>query len=144
MVILDTNLLVYGHRARLPEHRAARRAIERASSRPDGWGITTPSVSEFWSVVTHASSEGRPSDPSEARAFIEALVAAGARLLSPAPALAERLMRAAQDLAVVGARIFDLQIAVTALDHGATEIWTHDRGFVTLPGLQRVDPLEGD
>lgn len=53
-------------------------------------------------------------------------------------------MRTGQDLGIVGARIFDLQIAVTAMDHGATEMWTHDRGFITPPGLQHVDPLAAD
>jgi predicted nucleic acid-binding protein len=44
-------------------------------------------------------------------------------------------------MGVVGPRVFDLQIAMTALDHGATEMWTHDAGFVRLPGLPVRDPL---
>jgi predicted nucleic acid-binding protein len=47
----------------------------------------------------------------------------------------------ATDLEVRGPRIFDLQIALTAFDNGATEIWTHDRGFVAFPGLAVHDPL---
>jgi len=27
------------------------------------------------------------------------------------------------------------------LDHGAREIWTHDRAFLSLPGLRVRDPL---
>lgn len=93
------------------------------------------------SVVTHPAASGRPSSAGEARAFLGALVDAGARLLSPGPALADRVLEAAECLRVSGPRVFDLQIAVTALDHGATELWSHDRGFVTLPGLRLVDPL---
>lgn len=37
--------------------------------------------------------------------------------------------------------ILDLQIARTARDNGATEIWTHDRAFPAIPGLRVVDPL---
>jgi predicted nucleic acid-binding protein len=141
MIAADTNLLVYAHRAATPEHLGAQRALETASRRPGGWGIALVSVLEFWSVVTHPASAGRPSSPSEARAFIDALVDAGARLLLPRPGIAERTMDAAERLDVRGPRVFDLSIAITAQDNGATEIWSHDRGFVTLPGLRLLDPL---
>ncbi len=141
MIVVDTNLLVYAHRSATPEHRAARSALEAASRLTDGWGLATASVLEFWSVVTHPAATGRPSTAKEARAFIEALVAAGARLLAPGPAVAQRILEAADRLQVVGPRVFDLHIAVTALDHGATELWSHDWGFITLPGLRLVDPL---
>jgi predicted nucleic acid-binding protein len=52
-----------------------------------------------------------------------------------------RLARAASDLEVRGSRVFDLQIALTALQNGATELWTHDRDFVSVPGLTVHDPL---
>jgi hypothetical protein len=141
VIVLDTNLLVYAHRSATPEHRAARSALEAASRLTDGWGMATASVLEFWSVVTHPAATGRPSTAREARAFIDALVAAGARLLAPGPAVAQRILEAADRLQVVGPRVFDLHIAVTALDHGATELWSHDGGFITLPGLRLVDPL---
>jgi toxin-antitoxin system PIN domain toxin len=141
MVVIDTNLLVYAHRAGTPEHRAARSALQTATRQPGGWGIATTSVLEYWSVVTHPEASGRPSMAAEARAFIDALVDVGARLLAPGPAVAQRILEVADRLGVTGARIFDLHIAVTALDHGATELWSHDGAFVTLPGLRLVDPL---
>ena len=33
------------------------------------------------------------------------------------------------------------QIALAALDNGATQIWTHDAQFVRVPGLRVVHPL---
>ena len=44
--------------------------------------------------------------------------------------------------ALVGPRIFDLQIALTAFEGGATELWTADRHFASVPGLPVVCPLE--
>jgi len=44
-------------------------------------------------------------------------------------------------LDLCGPRIFDLQVGLTALEAGASEIWTHDTGFVGLPGLRIRDPL---
>jgi predicted nucleic acid-binding protein len=42
---------------------------------------------------------------------------------------------------VTGPRVFDLQIALAAIDNGATELWTHDTHFVQVPGLRVVYPL---
>lgn len=92
-------------------------------------------------VVTHPSASGRPSASVEARGFIDALAEAGAKILSPGPALAQRVLETGARLGVTGPRVFDLQIAVTALDHGATQLWSHDQRFVTPPGLRLVDPL---
>ena len=142
MIAVDTNLLVYAHRAGCPEHEAARRAIEDAANNLNGWGIPSPCLFEFWSVVTHPSSIGGGSSPASARGFIEALIeTAGATILPPPSTLGPRCLQIADQLDVRGPRIFDLQIGLTALDAGMTEIWTHDAGFIGLPGLKVRDPL---
>ena len=141
MIALDTNLLVYAHRSALPEHQRARHAIEKASGNRKGWAIPAFCIAEFWAVVTHPSSSGRPSRPEEAKAFLSELCAAGAKVLQPRDGFMDRLTRLACDLRVQGPRIFDLQIALVSFEAGATEIWTHDRHFVTLPGLPAKDPL---
>src|SRR5262245_35747222 len=41
-----------------------------------------------------------------------------------------------------GRRIFDLQIAVIAYEHGVHEIWTHDRDFASNPSVKVIDPLQ--
>lgn len=73
MIAIDTNLLVYAHRERTPQHKRARKAIERAAAAPRGWGMSAAVLPEFWSVVTHPSSEGRPSTPAQAAASVRAL-----------------------------------------------------------------------
>ncbi len=142
MIAIDTNLLVYSHRARTPEHARARAAIERAAATGQGRGVAAAVLPEFWSVVTHPASEGRPSTPAQAAAFVRALTHAGALVWLPGPGFGERLLQTACDLGVNGGpRVFDLQIALTAFEGGATEIWTHDAGFITVPGLRVHDPL---
>ena len=143
MIALDTNLLVYAHRRATPEHKAARRAIERARRSGRGWGIVEASIAEFYAIVTHPAAAGGPSTPAEAAAFVDALVTADARVWTPSQAFASRLLQLAADLNVTGPRIFDLQIALAALDNGATELWTHDAHFVHVPGLRVVHPLRG-
>jgi predicted nucleic acid-binding protein len=96
---------------------------------------------EFWAVVTHPMSEGRPSSPAQASAFVSALADAGGLIWLPGPGFGRRLLQTAAELGVSGPRIFDLQIALTAFEGGATELWTHDGAFITVPGLRVFDPL---
>ena len=142
MIALDTNLLIYAHRAATAEHRAARGAIEAALNSPGGCGIVLPSVAEFFSIVTHPTTSGRPSPPKAATDFLASLRDSGVEDLLPGPGFASRLVQMATDLGVKGARIFDVQIGLCALDGGAAELWTHDGGFVKIPGLVIRDPLK--
>jgi predicted nucleic acid-binding protein len=142
VIAVDTNLLVYAHRLRVPEHRAALRTLERARRDARGWGIALRSVTEFWSVVTHPAASGRASTPAEARAFFETLTGeAGGRIWMPGEKFRERLLALAARLDVRGPRIFDLEIALTAFDNGASEIWTLDGSFITVPGLKVLRPF---
>lgn len=142
MIAVDTNLLIYAHRSMMPEHRLARATLDRLAGVGTGWCITQPSIAEFWAVATHPAAAGRPSSADEARAFLNKLLTeGGAQLCLPGPGFAERLLGAARQLKVGGPHIYDLQIAIIALEHGATEIWTHDRQFTSVPGLPVHDPL---
>jgi hypothetical protein len=140
MIAIDTNLLVYAHRSRAPQHRASRRAIERAAGQ-GRWGFALASLAEFWAVVTHPSAEGRPSSPDEAASYLDALAAFGAEVWEPRDGFAGRLMQLATDLDISGPRVFDLQIALTAFERGATQLWTLDARFVKMPGLRVVNPV---
>jgi predicted nucleic acid-binding protein len=144
MIAIDTNLLIYAHRAATAEHRRARQAIEAALNAPGGCGITMPSIAEFFSVVTHPAASGKPSSPRAAADFLASLREAGVEELVPGPGFASRLVQVAADLGVAGARIFDLQIGICALDGGAIELWTHHGNFVKIPGLVIRDPLTRD
>jgi len=141
MIAVDTNLLVYAHRRDLPENQAARRALERARRQARGWGIALPCIAEFWSVVTHPGSRGGASTAQQAHDFLAALIEAEAAIWHPGEHFWERLTRLAADLGVQGPRIFDLQIGLTAFENGASELWTHDSLFVTIPGLRVYDPF---
>jgi predicted nucleic acid-binding protein len=143
MIALDSNLLIYAHRGMMPEHSAACRAIEQAVAHPQGWGIPLPCLTEFWSVVTHPKATGVPALPEIASQFlINLLEDGGGILLQPNVDFGKRLIQIAVELKITGRRIFDLQIALIAFENGATELWSHDRNFVGVPGLIVLDPLE--
>ncbi len=141
MIALDTNLLIYAHRSKTPQHQAAKRAIQNACSANRGWGISLPCIAEFWAVATHPSALGGPSTGADALRFVDSMIDAGAQIWVPGPGFQRRLFQTAVDLEVQGARVFDLQIALVAFDNGASEIWTHDAHFVSVPGLKVQDPI---
>jgi len=142
VIAIDTNLLIYAHRSATPEHRPAQAAIEAACNSRTGCGIAAPTVAEFYSIVTHPAASGRPSSPEEAAAFLRSLQEdGGLAVWSQGAGFVDRLLQTAVDLDVRGVRVFDLQIALCALDGGATELWTHDARFVKVPGLRLRDPL---
>lgn len=141
MIAIDTNLLIYAHRSSTREHRAAQNAIEKACGQ-SRCGIALASITEFLSVVTHPKISEKPSTGLEAQRFIKQLrESADLEIWQPGQDFSDRLMQMAGDLHVVGGRIFDLQIALTVFEHGATEIWSHDKNFVKIPGLLVVDPI---
>lgn len=142
MIVFDTNLLIYAHRSQVPEHRAALHALEEGVNNPAGWGIALPCIEEFLAVVTHPSASGRPSTAAEAEGFLSRFLAdAQGAVLHPGPDVARRLLATAAEFDVRGPRLFDLQIALVARDHGAEVSRTHDRDFVCLPGIEVHDPL---
>ena len=91
-------------------------------------------LAEFWAVVTHPASIGGASKPSTAADFIRAMRGAGAEVWVPAARFSERLLTMASELNIQGPRI-------SAFDNGARELWTHDRKFVSIPGLKVRDPI---
>jgi predicted nucleic acid-binding protein len=142
MIGIDTNLLIYAHRGGSPEHHAAVKALEKAIRHPSGWGIPLLCLGEFWAVVTHPKCPGGPSSLEDAYGFVKNLIEDGNGFLwLPKDTFAFRWLQIARDLKVSGARIFDLQVALISFENGATEIWTHDQGFQTIPGLTLHDPL---
>jgi predicted nucleic acid-binding protein len=53
VIAVDTNILVYAHRADSPFHDRARAAPETPAAGPRPWAIPWPCVLEFFAVVTH-------------------------------------------------------------------------------------------
>ena len=142
MIAIDTNLLIYAHRGGSPQHDEARAVLAKVLEDPRGWGICSPTIAEFWSIVTHPEIPGGPSSSAVVTHFFHSLITEGrGAIWAPGPGFGERLMRWASSLKVRGKRIFDLQIAVVALEHGAQEIWTHDQRFATVPGVRVHNPI---
>ena len=141
VIAIDTNLLIFAHRASAGLHPGALRALRRAVRDREGWGFPLPVVSEFWRVVTNPQLPGGASTFSDAEAFLNSMYEAGASCWLPVAGVERRLADMAKQMKISGPRIFDLQIALIAREAGARQIWTHDRKFATVQGVKLLDPF---
>lgn len=141
MIGLDTNLLVYAHRADAPQHDRARAALRPAVEGELGpVGIPWPCLHEFLAVVT------RPlwSTPMPVGDALESL-----RRVLAGPAV-EALAETVDHLDILaelvppelaGGRVHDARIAAICLGHGVRELWSADRDFGAYPRLRVRNPL---
>ena len=136
MIAVDTNVLVYAHRAETALHQAAtRRLVELAEGR-GLWGLPVFCAGEFIRVVTHRRVFNPPSTLDEAIQFLERVVAAPAcRILRPEAGFFELLTTVARDADARGNLAFNAQIAALCREHGASTLLTNDRDFARFEGL---------
>lgn len=140
MIAIDTNLLVYAHRADSPWHEASRRALESVAQTE--WGVPWPCLHEFLSIVTHPRVFAPPTPLGDACEAVSSWLAAPTlRLLGETSDYWENLASLLRSSQVVGPRIHDARIAALCLVHGVTELWTADRDFSRFPDLKTRNPL---
>jgi toxin-antitoxin system PIN domain toxin len=142
VIAVDTNILVYAHRADSPWHAAARDAVTGLAEGRGAWAIPWPCLHEFLAIVTHPRIY-RPPTP-----LAIAIDQVSAWLESPT------LMRLAENESywdalrgclstgrVAGPQVHDARVAALCLAHGVRELWTHDRDFGRFAALVSRNPL---
>lgn len=144
MIAVDTNILVYAHRADSPFHDRARAALESIASGARQWAIPWPCVHEFIAVVTHARIYRTPTPSETAFSQLRALAS-----LSNLAFIAEADDHLAhlEELALAGrargGAIHDARVAAICLSQGVAELWSADRDFSRFPSLKTRNPLVG-
>lgn len=142
MIAVDTNVLVYAHRADSPFHDHARSALQRLTTSGRAWAIPWPCVHEFLAVVTHPRVYVPPTSAELASRAVDDLTAlAGVVLLGEAADHWTRLRRLLEAPGVVGPKVHDARVAAVCLGHGVEELWTADRDFSWFPELRTSNPL---
>lgn len=141
MIAVDTNLLVYAHRADLPQHATAVDTLRPLVEGVQPWAIAWPCVHEFFATVT--STKFKPaSTPKVAWAAIQNLVASPSlRLIGEGLNHLQWLGPLVERGDVRGGMIHDARIVAICLAHGVNELWTADRDFSRFPELKTHNPL---
>ena len=142
MIAVDTNILVYAHRADSPHHQAAVELVRGLATGNRPWGLPWPCVHEFLAVTTHPRIYRPPSPAAVAIEAITSLTTSPTvHLLSEAPDHLERLGGLLSHSGVMGPRVHDARIAAICLSHGVDALWSADRDFSWFPALKVVNPL---
>jgi toxin-antitoxin system PIN domain toxin len=142
MIAVDTNILVYSHKAESPWHQPANRVLSELVEGTSPWAIPWPCVFEFTSVVTNPRIYQPPSTLGDALLQIEAwLVSPSLVLLSETADFFSTAAAVLRGSAVVGARVHDARIAALCLHHGVTTLYSADRDFSRFGGLHTQNPL---
>ena len=142
MTAVDTNILVYAHRADSPWHRAADRALTDLAEGPSSWAIPWPCLFEFFAIVTHPKIYRPPTPARDALTQIECwLESPTLVLLSEGEGFWETLQPLLAQSAVQGAAVHEARLAALCLRHGVKTLLSADRDFSRFPELRTENPL---
>jgi toxin-antitoxin system PIN domain toxin len=144
VIAVDTNILVYTHRADSPFHERALDVIADLAEGVSPWALPWPCLTEFYAVVTNRRFFTDPTPAPAAVAQVEAwLSSPSVRVLAAVPRSWTTLASLLASSKVVGGAVHDAHIAALCLDHGVKELWTADRDFSRFPALAVRNPLVG-
>jgi uncharacterized protein len=142
MIAVDTNVLVYAHRADSPWHA---HAIELMLSLAEGsrrWGIPWACVHEFIAIVTHPRIYRPPTPLGMALDAVRAWTASPMlTFLGEGEDHLDRLSALLRAAKSEGPEVHDARVAAVCLSHGVKEFWSADRDFTRFPALKVVNPL---
>ncbi len=144
MIAVDTNLLLYAHRADSPFHARAVSCLASLAEGRGAWAIPWPCIHEFLSTATHPKVFSPPTRAAVALAACNAWMAAPTlHLLHEAPEHWRIVSELVLLSKVVGPRVHDARIAAICIGNGVRELWSADRDFNRFPSLTVRNPLIG-
>ena len=142
MIAVDTNILVYSHRAESTWYEQASAKVRALAESRTPWAIPWPCVHEFLGVVTNQRVFEVPTPLPVALAQVEFW-----RESSSLNFLSERfaywpVLRDTLAIGkIAGARVHDARIHAICKENGVTTLWSADRDFNRFTGLKIVNPL---
>jgi uncharacterized protein len=142
MKAVDTNILVYAHRAELPQHLIALKVLNDLAQTNQPWFIPWPCAYEFYRIVTHSKVFKTPSSRKVVLEVLSLLIEeSGAQMLGHGPAHFEQLARLSLQAEANANLAFDVQIASILLEHGISTIITNDGDFLRFKDLVVENPF---
>ena len=142
MIAVDTNVLVYAHRADSPFHRPAYAVIKALAEGRDPWAIAWPCLHEFLAIVTNPKIYRPPTQTEAALEQVQEWVLSPALvILGEEPGYWELFARLLRLGKIQGAKVHDARVAALCLLHGVDELLSADRDFSRFPELKCRSPL---
>lgn len=145
MIAVDTNILVYAHRADAEWHERAAAAVAGLAESTAEWAIPWPCLHEFLAVVTHPRIFKTATPGKLAFGQIEAwLESPSLVVLSENDDYLDALRDVTLAAKIGGARVHDARVAALCLSHGVRQLWTADRDFSSFAALKTHNPLAAE
>jgi toxin-antitoxin system PIN domain toxin len=143
MIAVDTNILVYGHRADAPFHQAAVRVLRERVEGSAPWAVPWPCLHEFLAKVTHPRIFKQPTPLGRALEQVrEWLRSPSARTIGEPEGYFEILGEILAETETAGAQIHDARIAAICIANGVELLWSADRDFGRFSRRLRIsNPL---
>ncbi|MGB7220554.1 MAG: TA system VapC family ribonuclease toxin [Vicinamibacterales bacterium] len=139
---VDTNILVYAHRADSQWHTRADQVVADLAEGRAPWAIPWPCLFEFYAIATHPRIYSPPTPPADARAQIgNWLESPSLVLLSEGDGFWNTFDEVLKKANVSGGAVHDARIAALCLRHGVKTLLSADRDFSRFPDLKTKNPL---
>lgn len=142
MIAVDTNILVYSHREDSNFYKKSDQVLTELMEGDRSWAIPWPCIHEFFGVVTHPKIYMRPSS------FEDALIQVECWLESPhLHVIGEEndywpvLKSVVENAKIIGPKIHDAKIAAICIQNNVKVLYSTDRDFSRMKGLQVRNPL---
>jgi toxin-antitoxin system PIN domain toxin len=142
VIAVDTNLLVYAHRADSEWHDRAFACLRELGEGSATWAIPWPCLHEFLGIATHPRIFRVPTPLDLALDQVDAWLESPTLVLlgetdEAWPALRHSLVESR----VAGPKVHDARVAAICILHHVRELWTADRDFGRFPALASRNPL---
>jgi uncharacterized protein len=142
VIALDTNLLVYAHRADSVWHDAAMRCVRSLAEGRAAWAIPWPCVHEFLAIATHPRIYDPPTPSPAALDQVDAWLDSPSLTLLAETSDHWPVLRSLIEAGrIEGPRMHDARIAAVCTANGVRELWSADRDFARFPELRVRNPL---
>jgi len=141
MLCVDVNVLVYAHRADLPQHEVYADLLTGLANGGEPVGLPDIVLSGFVRVITNRRIFNEPTTPSVAWDHVDRLVGSPAGLvLHPTVRHWSHFRGLAASINARGNDLSDAFIAAYAIDNNAT-LLSADRGFARFTALRWRHPV---
>lgn len=142
MFAVDTNILVYAHFERYPQHTRARSFCEDELLGGNDFCLGWQVVYEYLRIVTHPKVHEKPLTAREALADLEPYLSSiHCHVLTHTPRHQEALSAVLASVpTIAGNLVHDCHYAALLTEHGVRRIYSADADFRKFPGLDVVDP----
>jgi uncharacterized protein len=143
VIAVDSNVLVYAHRADSPWHEQADRVLAELAEGRASWAIPWPCLYEFYAIVTHPRIYKPPTPTADALIQIECwLESPTLVLLHEGDGFWDTLRRVIGTSIVEGGAVHDARIAALCMRHGVKTLYSADRDFSRFSELRTENPLQ--